>query len=230
MSNLCNIHCFNHRKANQAHNQYPDGVNDILDIQRHSNVFAERVREDFRTTKKRATTISDRRTTTKAPPAEKHTSCLEPANDPMHRLSSDNASSTHSVTTVAGDKTKIKDRASMRRSRSVYFELEEESEYTRGPIRIVSASDGVNDNCAALLLNMRFSDSIKTAIETQRELNGEIREAQKQDEKTRISLEQIEERLERYHSRQVDLVRGATGVNSEGCIGDGVPKDQQEDS
>lgn len=104
----------------------------------------------------------------------------------------------------------------MRRSRSIYFELEEESENTRGSIRIVSASDGVNDNCAALLLNMRFSDSIKTAIEMQRELEDEICEAQKQDEKMRISPEQIEEKPERYHPRQVDLVRGAMGVNSEG--------------
>ena len=81
---------------------------------------------------------------------------------------------------------------------------------------MISASDGVKGNGvgAALLLNLSFPDSIKKAIKMQ--LDEEIRETQKQAETTRVSLERLDGKLNYYHCRQVDLVRVATGVSSEG--------------
>jgi hypothetical protein len=106
----------------------------------------------------------------------------------------------------------------IRRFQRIYFEFEEEINYTRGPVRITSVSDGIEDNCAALLLNLRFSDSIKTAIRMQRELDNEIQERQRQDAITKTSLARLEESLGQYNCRRLELVRAATRVGSEAFV------------
>jgi hypothetical protein len=46
----------------------------------------------------------------------------------------------------------------------IAFEGEEESDYTKGPVRIVDASDGV-ESCGALLLNLELSAKLQKAIQ-----------------------------------------------------------------
>lgn len=217
LSSLCNTHCSNQRKANQAHSRHPNVVNDTVDVQRRSNASTGRVFEDDRKTKRTATTVWNHRGATKASPAKtEDIASQRPVNDPRRSLSPGDSASGHGADITADDMTEIDGQQGIRQFQSIYFERDKEPNYTRGPIRIISAPDGVDDSCAALLLNLHFSDSIKTAIETQRELNDEIRETREQNKTTKMSLEKLEEKLERYHGRRVDLVRGATGVSSEG--------------
>ncbi|KAM0700232.1 hypothetical protein Q7P35_011952 [Cladosporium inversicolor] len=205
------------RKRKKAHSRHPGVVNGTFDVQRRSNASTEWVREEDRKTKRTATTILNHRGATKASPAKtEEIATQRPANDPRRSLSPSDSAPGHGADITADNMTETEDQQSVRQFQSIYVEREEGPNYARQPIRIISASDGVNDSCAALLLNLRFSDSIKTAIQMQRELDDEIRETREQDKTTRMSLEKLEEKLERYHSRQVDLVRRATGVSSEG--------------
>lgn len=209
LSDLCNIHCSHVREANQAYNRRPGVVKDTVDDQCLSNTFTRRVCEDAHRTK--------RKSAIKASPAKGEvTVSLEPAKNLIRRLSPGDHASEHGTEDAGDGVAGVAGQRHFRQSQCINLEREKELDYTRGPVRIISASDENDNNCAALLLNLNFSDSIKEAIEAQRKLDDEIRETQKQGEITSALLGKLEKRLEYYHSRQVDLVRGATGASSEG--------------
>ena len=209
LSDLCNIHCSHIREANQAYNPRPGVVKDTVDDQCLSNTFTHRVREDAHRTK--------RKSATKASPAKGGvTASLEPARNLIRGLSPGDHASEYGAEDAADGVAGVTGQRHIRQSQCINLEREKELVYTRGPVRIVSVSDGNDNNCAALLLNRNFSDSIKKVIEAQRKLDDEIREMQKQGEITRVLLRKLEEKLDYYHSRQVGLVRGATGASSEG--------------
>lgn len=88
-----------------------------------------------------------------------------------------------------------------RRARDFHFVHDDCLNYTRGPIGIVHASDGVEGDCAALLLNQRFTKSMKLALEMQHELDDEICATLEQGQKTRTTLEKLDEDLEQCQSR-----------------------------
>lgn len=78
---------------------------------------------------------------------------------------------------------------------------------TQGPIRIVSASDGVDNNCAALLLNLRFVEGIRLAIEARWALADKIHTTEKQDRVAAKFRHRLEEKHEQYHFRLDSLTR-----------------------
>jgi hypothetical protein len=209
LSDLCNIHSSYLQEAYQVCNRRPGVVKNTVDGQSLSNSFTGGVREDPQRTKRRAVT--------KAPPTKgENTASLKPAENLICELSPSDPASEQAAEGAAGYVTEVDGQRHVHQSRCVYFEREKESYYTRDPIRIISASDGIDNSCAARLLNLNFSDSIKQAIETQRKLDNEIRVSQKQGETMRVLLEKLDEKLYAYYCRQVDLVCGATGAGSEG--------------
>lgn len=209
LSDLCNVHCSHLQEAYQVCNRRPGVVENTVDGQSFSNTSNGRVREDAHETKRRAII--------KASPVNGEvTASLGSVKNLMRRLSPSSPASEHGTQNAADDVTGVDGQRNVPQSRYVYFEREKESDYTRGPIRMISASDRIDNSCAARLLNLEFSDSIKQAIETQRKLDNEIRVSQKQGETMRVLLEKLDEKLYDYHCRQVDLVRGATGASSEG--------------
>ncbi|PPJ58815.1 hypothetical protein CBER1_10454 [Cercospora berteroae] len=58
-----------------------------------------------------------------------------------------------------------------RKRKYITFTGEEESDYTRGLIRIVDAFDGV-ENVSSLLLNLDFSQKVQAAVQSQQELRA----------------------------------------------------------
>lgn len=79
------------------------------------------------------------------------------------------ADNTSGTIAVAGDDEPADDDA-RRKVNYSYFEGEDESDYTAGPIRIVEASDGVKSDCGALLLNLDLSQKIRNAVEAETDL------------------------------------------------------------
>jgi len=73
----------------------------------------------------------------------------------------------------------------------------------------------VEEDCAALLLNHRFAESMRLALKMQQEINDEICATHEQDYATRTKLEKLEHDLEQYRSRRRDLEREAHGVAPE---------------
>ncbi|EME89120.1 uncharacterized protein MYCFIDRAFT_213533 [Pseudocercospora fijiensis CIRAD86] len=59
------------------------------------------------------------------------------------------------------------DEQAVRGNTYIQFDVEEESDYTRGPARIVPGFDGVNE-CATLLLTYSLSNAIKNAVQVQK--------------------------------------------------------------
>ncbi|GAB7328635.1 hypothetical protein MBLNU13_g00573t1 [Cladosporium sp. NU13] len=109
----------------------------------------------------------------------KVTASLIPAKHSICRQSPSGTASEHGAEGAAGGVTGVHSKRRIRQPQRIYFERGRGADYTRGPIRIISASDGVNNACAVLLLDLKFSDSISKAIEAQRKLDDEIRETQK---------------------------------------------------
>lgn len=123
LSNLCNIHCRHQQEANQSYNRRLGVVKDTVDGQCLSNAFTERVREDIHRTKRRATT--------KASPARcEVTASLGPVKEPMRRLSPSNLASEHGTQDAADDVNEVDGRRHVPQFQCIYFEREEESDYT----------------------------------------------------------------------------------------------------
>jgi hypothetical protein len=217
LSKLCNIHRSSQPKAHRAHNRGFGAVKSSSDVRRPTKASAGKIREDLGRSKEKSISASRHRTTEKTPRRkDRGVARVKSAYDSAPRSSRRDYSSRHSDTTTAGDMNTADDEARLRQRQCIYFDRERVSDFTRGPIRIISASDGVDHGCAALLLNQRFSNSIRTALETHRELNDEIRATQQQDEKTIISFESIERSIKHCHSRREILMRKLNGTFSTG--------------
>lgn len=64
---------------------------------------------------------------------------------------------------------------------TLQFESEDESDYTDGPVRLVTATDSAKP-CAALLMNLDLSKKIQAAIHCEREFEGSERKTMAEQE------------------------------------------------
>lgn len=78
----------------------------------------------------------------------------------------------------------------MRAQAYVTFGGEDESDYTKGPIRFVFASDGVEE-CCAVLMNLNLSGKIQEALRAQRYFDKDEREAERKVKALRNLLTEV---------------------------------------
>lgn len=81
--------------------------------------------------------------------------------------------------------------------------------YTKGPVRIVHVSDGVNDDCAALLLNVKFNSSIKAAIRAKEDFEDTLHVVQNQSVASDSLRHQLEDSFIDSRSRIAQLLANA---------------------
>ncbi|PIB01129.1 hypothetical protein CB0940_00203 [Cercospora beticola] len=103
--------------------------------------------------------------------------------DPEMQIETDDASTEQQ----ANDDSKNQ---ALRRVKYLKFCGEDENDYTRGPIRIVDASDGV-ENVSSLLLNLDFSRKVQAAIQSQREVRALEKSAVGEHHRWRDLISQI---------------------------------------
>lgn len=199
-------------KAGQAGVQNSKALNDAIDPQCHSRSLPKRPKEDFQREELAMSSTSRQSAIKKIQEDMDRTSAFQrSATGPARGLLL-NDSSTEYIATAAKS---IDSEAATREAQCIVFHGDEDSDYTRGPIRIIAASDGVDDNCAVLLLNRHFSDSIKAAISARRELVKFIQTSHEQDKVAEESRRKVREKIERYRLRIVTLEAEATNTNME---------------
>lgn len=212
-------------KAGQAGTQESETAKDTSDPKSHSRPFKKRPQNNPQREEGGVNSILRQ-------PAAKETgqdtngasASQRPATGLTKKLSS-NGSSPESFATAGKS---IDSEAAKREAQCIIFQGDEDSDYTRGPIRIITASDGVDDNCAVLLLNRHFSDSIKAAISARRELINFIHTSQKQDEAAEESRRQLRERIEKYRLRIVTLEAEAVNTSIKKAVAHALEKEMRE--
>ena len=122
----------------------------------------------------------------------------------------------------------IDSEAAKREARCIIFQGDEDSDYTRGPIRIINASDGVDDNCAVLLLNRHFSENIKAAISARRELVNFVQMSQRQDEVAEDSRRKLRGKIEKYRLRMTTLEAEAANTSMEKEVAHALETEMRE--
>lgn len=216
MSKMYHVICPNFRKA--GHAGVPDSriANDAIDQQRHSKSVSKRPQENFQ--REEGPVSSSTRQ-----PAIKRTQQDMNITSISQRLATGPA--TKSIATAAGN---TDSEAAMREAQCVVFHRDEDSDYTRGPIRIITASDGVDDNCAVLLLNRHFSDSIKAAISARRELVKFIQTSQEQDKMVEECRRKVREKIERYRLRIVTLEAKTANTDMKKAVAHALEREMRE--
>lgn len=113
-----------------------------------------------------------------------------------------------------------------RKKRAIRSRGKDESDFTEESPRIISVSDDVNDDYAALLLTKSFSSSIKTAIQVQRDLFDAICTVERYNEATLEFQWRINEKVDHYLRRREDLAIRIEGADTEQAVA--LEKEAQE--
>lgn len=97
----------------------------------------------------------------------------------------------------------------MRKAQHIPFRSgDDDLNYTNGPVRIVHASVGVTDDCAALLLNMKFN-SIKASIRAKKDLEDTLHVVQNHSVTSNSLRHQLENSFNDSRSRIAQLLANA---------------------
>ncbi|PIB01498.1 hypothetical protein CB0940_00183 [Cercospora beticola] len=88
----------------------------------------------------------------------------------------------------------------------IFFVNEEEDDYTTGPVRVVTASDGIKEDASALLLTLEFSASVRQAVLAQRSFQNFEATSLQQRRRLRILESDIEREIDasEYRLRKAD--------------------------
>ena len=212
-------------KEDQAGVQKPKAANDAPGREYHSRSASKRPQEKFQREERAVSTTLTQPAIKKIQEDIDTTSAFQrSATGPARGLPL-TVPSKECIATAAKS---IDSEAAKREAQCIVFYGDEDSDYTRGPIRIITASDGVDDNCAVLLLNRHFSDSIKASISARRELVKFIQTSHEQDKVAEESRRKVREKIERYHLRIVTLEAEATNTNMEKPVAHALEREMRE--
>ncbi|KAF7192488.1 hypothetical protein HII31_06161 [Pseudocercospora fuligena] len=95
----------------------------------------------------------------------------------------------------------FEDEQALRDAQYVVLEPELESDYTRGPARVVAINDGVQDDCCAMLMTYDLSQKIKQSTLLQRQLSQEKRHAQAQQREISKFLRRLNIEIKSHKNR-----------------------------
>lgn len=225
ISKMHHILCPSSWKASQACAQNAKAANNAIDPQCCSRSFLKQPQENFEQEEGPVSSTSKQFAIKKTQQDMARTSAFQRSAIGPARGMMLNDSSTEYIASAAKS---IDSEAAKREAQCIVFYGDEDSDYTRGPIRIITASDGVDDNCAVLLLNRRFSDSIKAAISARRELVKFIQTSQEQDKVAEESRRMVRETIERYRLRIVSLEAEATNTNMRKSTAHALEREMRE--
>jgi hypothetical protein len=93
------------------------------------------------------------------------------------------------------------DEQSRREAQYLYFDGEDETDYTAGPVRMVNASDGVKQDCTALLMTLDLSAKIQEAVRARREFSAAEKAAERQDDVNYNFENKLEAQIAKHEHR-----------------------------
>jgi len=209
-------------KTGQAGAQNSETADGVIETQCRSKPSIKRPQKNLQREKGEVSSISRQCATKKTGKNTNETSASQrPTTGPTGESSLNGSSPESTAKSIDSE-------AAKREAQCITFQGDEDSDYTRGPVRIITASDGVDDNCAVLLLNRHFSASIKAAISARRELVNFIDKSQKQDEETEESQRKLREKIKGYRLRKAYLEAEDANTAMEEAVAHALKREMRE--